>query len=107
MKALPLDDKSSLYKNDVQKLRPAVGMSWFDAIEFCNKLSELCGYECVYTMENIVRKNNNSEYKDVERMMKETLGSNVKISNNKITIKFNSVQDLNRILEIMNLSLKD
>ena len=32
----------------------------FDAIEFCNKLSELCGYECVYTMENIVRKNNNS-----------------------------------------------
>ena len=60
MKALPLDDKSSLYKNDVQKLRPAVGMSWFDAIEFCNKLSELCGYECVYTMENIVRKNNNS-----------------------------------------------
>ena len=63
--------------------------------------------EKVEKKNTIVRKNNNSEYKDVERMMKETLGSNVKISNNKITIKFNSVQDLNRILEIMNLSLKD
>ena len=60
MKSLPVDDSDSVYPGDVQKLRPATGMSWFDAIEFCNKLSKLCGYEEVYTLENIQRKNNNS-----------------------------------------------
>ena len=35
--------------------------------------------EKVEKKNTIVRKNNNTEYKDVERMMKETLGSNVKI----------------------------
>jgi len=60
MGSLPFDDSDSVYPNDVQKLRPAIGMSWFDAIEFCNKLSKLCGYDEVYTLENIKRKNNNS-----------------------------------------------
>ena len=60
MGILPYDDSDSVYPGDVQKLRPATGMSWFDALEFCNKLSKLCGYEEVYTLENIQRKNNNS-----------------------------------------------
>ena len=71
------------------------------------ELESLASNENVEKKNAIVRKNNNSEYKNVEKMLKESLGSSVKISNNKITIKFDSVQDLNRILEIMNLSMKD
>ena len=48
-----------------------------------------------------------SEYDEVEKMMKEKLGTKVKISSNKITINFASVQDLNRILEIMNLNIDE
>ena len=41
MGSLPHDDSASRYGFDIQQLRPATGMSWFDAIEFCNKLSEI------------------------------------------------------------------
>ena len=46
-----------------------------------------------------------SEYKYIENYLKEKLGTTVKISNNKINIKFSSVHDLNRILEIMNIKI--
>ena len=45
----------------------------------------------------------NNEYKYVENYLKEKLGTSVKVSNDKISIKFSSVHDLNRILEIMNI----
>ena len=54
---------------------------------------------------NRVKKDN--EYKDVETMLKEKLGTKVKINNNKLTISFDSVQDLNRILEIMNFDINE
>ena len=54
---------------------------------------------------NRVKKEN--EYKDVEHMLKEKLGTKVKINNNKVVINFTSVQDLNRILEIMNFSMDE
>ena len=54
---------------------------------------------------NRVEKNN--EYKEVEKMLKEKLGTKVKISNNKLTISFSTVQDLNRILEIMNFDINE
>ncbi|MBQ3475497.1 MAG: ParB/RepB/Spo0J family partition protein [Bacilli bacterium] len=54
---------------------------------------------------NRVEKNN--EYKSVEKMLKEKLGTKVKISNNKLTISFSTVQDLNRILEIMNFDINE
>ena len=53
------------------------------------------------------RTEKNNEYKDVEKMLKEKLGTKVKINNNKITINFSSVQDLNRILEIMNFDINE
>jgi hypothetical protein len=37
-------------------------------------------------------------------MMCEKLGTKVKITSNKINISFNNVNDLNRILEILNIS---
>ena len=54
---------------------------------------------------NRVKKYN--EYKDVETMLKEKLGTKVKINNNKLTISFDSVQDLNRILEIMSFDINE
>lgn len=53
------------------------------------------------------RTEKNNEYKDVEKMLKEKLGTRVKISNNKLTISFSTVQDLNRILEIMNFDINE
>lgn len=53
---------------------------------------------------NISRKHtNNDEYKYIEDYLKEKFGTGVKVSNNKVTIKFANVQDLNRILEIMDI----
>lgn len=53
------------------------------------------------------KKSSNNEYKYMEDFLKEKLGTNVKINNNKILIKFSNVQDLNRILEIMNIDINE
>ena len=53
------------------------------------------------------KKSSNNEYKYMEDFLKEKLGTNVKINNNKISIKFSNVQDLNRILEIMNIDINE
>lgn len=53
------------------------------------------------------KKSSNNEYKYMETFLKEKLGTNVKINNNKISIKFSNVQDLNRILEIMNIDINE
>ena len=55
----------------------------------------------------INREKKDNEYKNVEHMLKEKLGTKVKINSNKITISFANVQDLNRILEIMNFSMDE
>lgn len=53
------------------------------------------------------KKEENNEYKYLEKYMKEKLGTNVKISDNKMTIKFTNTQDLNRILEIININIDE
>ena len=53
------------------------------------------------------KKEKNDEYKYVEDYLKEKLGTSVKINNDKLTIKFSSVYDLNRILEIMNINIDE
>ena len=55
----------------------------------------------------INRTKKENEYDSVEHMLKEKLGTKVKINNNKITISFSNVQDLNRILEIMNFDIDE
>ena len=52
-------------------------------------------------------KEKNDEYKYIENYLKEKLGTSVKINKDKISIKFSSVHDLNRILEIMNISIDE
>lgn len=53
------------------------------------------------------KKESSNEYKYLERHIKEKLGTNVRIVDNKMTIKFTNVQDLNRILEIMNININE
>jgi len=53
------------------------------------------------------KKIKNDEYKYVENYLKEKLGTSVKVSNDKLTIKFSSVHDLNRILEILNINIDE
>lgn len=44
----PSEFNSGPDKEENQKLRPVEMISYLDAIKFCNKLSELCGYEKCY-----------------------------------------------------------
>jgi sulfatase modifying factor 1 len=49
---------------------PVDSISWFDAVEFCNKLSELDGYEPCYKLTNVQRKAGSIEKADVEFTLK-------------------------------------
>jgi len=51
-----------------------------------------------------IKKKTSTEYSYVENVMCEKLGTKVKIRNNKINISFSNVNDLNRILEILNIN---
>ncbi len=54
----------------------------------------------------VTRRNVNNDYSQIEKEMKETLGTRVRIDNKKISIYFENVNDLNRILEIMHIDIK-
>lgn len=54
----------------------------------------------------VTRRNVNNDYSEIEKQMKETLGTKVTIDNKKISIYFENINDLNRILEIMNIDIK-
>lgn len=59
-------------------------------------------------VKNISKRTTSSdEYKFLENDLSDKLGTKVKISKNKMLINFSSIQDLNRILEIMNLNILD
>lgn len=70
------------------------------------KLEQLTSQNTIKTV-NEVNKASNNEYKNVETYLKEKLGTTVKVSNDKISIKFSSVHDLNRILEILNIDINE
>lgn len=51
-----------------------------------------------------INRKQNNEYEYIQNIMCEKLGTKVKITSNKINISFNNVNDLNRILELLNIS---
>lgn len=51
-----------------------------------------------------INKKTNNEYEYIQNTLCEKLGTKVKITSNKINISFNNINDLNRILEILNIS---
>lgn len=54
----------------------------------------------------ITRRERNTDYINIENELKDILGTKVKVDNKKINIYFENVNDLNRILEIMNIEIK-
>ena len=51
-----------------------------------------------------INRKDDYDYSYVENMICDKLGTKVKIRNNKINISFNNINDLNRILELLNIS---
>lgn len=58
-----------------------------------------------YAKKNKVVRNNSSMFNIFENAMREKIGTKVRIKNNKIEIPFDSEKDLERILEIINISI--
>lgn len=54
----------------------------------------------------ITRRDKNTDYSNVENELREILGTKVKVDNKRVSIYFENVNDLNRILEIMNIEIK-
>lgn len=52
-------------------------------------------------------KKDKQEYKYIEKELEEKFGTRVKILNDKIQISYSSINDLNRIMEIMNINIED
>ena len=55
----------------------------------------------------IVRVKSANPYKYIENTLREKIGSKVKINNKKIVISFNDEEELERILSILNIDVKD
>lgn len=71
------------------------------------ELEKLITEEELPKVNKIVRKkDNNSHYKLFESIMRQKIGTKVKISNKKIEIPFDSEKDLERILEIINIEIE-
>ena len=71
------------------------------------ELEEMTSSSDIKRVSPIVRKPRDGKYDNLERKLKEKFGTKVKISDKKITISFENVQDLNRILEIMNFDIDE
>ena len=71
------------------------------------QLEELTSSNEKYERKNKINRKeqqNKSEYSYLQEQLSDRLGTKVKISKNKLEIKFTNTNDLNRILEIMNLN---
>ena len=71
------------------------------------ELEEISSNTDIKKSSPVIRKPKDGKYDVLERKLKEKLGTKVKISDKKITISFENVQDLNRILEIMNFDIDE
>lgn len=71
-----------------------------------HELENISKHEEIKKRVPINRREASNDYSHVESEMREILGTKVKIDNKKINIYFENVNDLNRILEIMNIEIK-
>ena len=70
-----------------------------------HELEKMASGEEVSKKIPIKRKEKNNEYKYVEDNLRDIFGTKVKVENKKVEIYFDNVNDLNRILEIMNIKM--
>lgn len=64
---------------------PAAGMSWFEALKFCNKLSEVCGLKPVYSVKGTVNAENWGEldYYDSENVKQDSSANGFRLPTNE------------------------
>ena len=70
-------------------------------------LSKIDDEEKVINLANKIIKEKNEKFRMYEDAFSDTIGNKVRISNKKIEISYNSMQDLNRIMEILNINFND
>ena len=70
------------------------------------ELEDASAHEEIKKHVPIKRKEKNSDYSYVEQELREMLGTKVNVSNKKMEIYFDSIADLNRILDILNVNIK-
>lgn len=96
---------SKLEDNDqIEKLANEIVDNNMSVRELENKVNS--SYKRISTV-NKRSKISNNEYKYIEQVLEEKLGTKVRVSNNKLLINYSSNADLNRILEIMNINIED
>ncbi|MGN1341816.1 MAG: ParB/RepB/Spo0J family partition protein [Bacilli bacterium] len=71
-----------------------------------HSLEEISKNQNIKKRAPITRREVHSDYSQIESEMREILGTKVKIDNKKINIYFENINDLNRLLEIMNIEIK-
>lgn len=71
-----------------------------------HEVEEISKKEDIKKRVPITRRKSISDYSHVEEEMREILGTKVKIDDKKINIYFENINDLNRLLEIMNIKIK-
>lgn len=68
------------------------------------ELEQLAQNGQIEKVHKLRKREKNTEYSYVENLMCDKLGTRVKINKNKINISFSNINDLNRILEILNIN---
>ena len=63
--AAPFECKTNEHAGDIQKYRPADNINWYDAVYFCNALSEKLGLTKPYEITDILVINGHIEHADV------------------------------------------
>lgn len=69
-------------------------------------LEEISKKEEIKKRMPITRRKIDTDYFHIENELRDILGTKVKVDNKKVSIYFENVNDLNRILEIMNIEIK-
>lgn len=70
------------------------------------ELEDVSTHEEIKKHVTIKRKEKDNDYSYVEQELREMLGTRVNVSNRKMEIYFDSINDLNRILYILNVKIK-
>ena len=70
------------------------------------ELEDVSTHEEIKKHVTIKRKEKDNDYSYVEQELREMLGTRVNVSNRKMEIYFDSITDLNRILDILNVKIK-
>ena len=92
-----MEDESKI--TDLAKKITSEGLS-------VHEIEEISKDEEIKKRVPITRRERNTDYTNVENELRDILGTKVKVDNKKINIYFENVNDLNRILEIMNIEIK-